>query len=414
MSAALRFRHLLALLALALASSACSTQVLETQMIWPDSPSSVPQCHSALGYYYLPRTLLSLQVMSDKASKEQKITAWGTETHADRNQAFCLDYLASAASIDNVTVQRTEEGMLTSINASVEDRTPAIVTALIQTAENFAIAGARTVAVPGQTDSLNIQFDPFVWEEMLLAKAELRRFNMCLYVEGFSFPTEGMTAAEVRAAANKWCSTDAHATRRYDPRGYTFATLPVPPEAMRAGILYRPMATHRVVILREKAGTWELYHNKRIEMPNASPVLAIGVQRAMFTTRKTTLLFNNGTLTDVALDKGSEAEGFVVIPLAVAKALVDIPAQIIQVRIADVQSHAALIQAQGSLVDATAKYAALVAATNGSAGAAPGRAGAIARSRGGSADFRNGQFVGGCLDGNGPPDVCKNLAGKSQ
>ena len=120
--------------------------------------------------------------------------------------------------IDNVTVQRTEEGLLTSINASVEDRTPAIVTALVQTAENFAVAGARTAPLPANR-LLNIQFDPFVWEDLMLAKAELRRFDMCLYVEGFSFPTDGMTAAQVRAAASKWCSTDAHATPRYDPRG---------------------------------------------------------------------------------------------------------------------------------------------------------------------------------------------------
>jgi hypothetical protein len=145
-------------------------------------------------------------------------------------------------------------------------------------------------------------------------------------------------------------------------------------------------------------------------MPNASPVLSIGVKRANFTKRQTTLVFDRGTLTDVAIDKGSEAEGFVVIPLAVAKAIVDIPAQIVQVRIADVQSHAALIQAQGNLVKATSDYAALVASVNGGTGAA-GRAGNV---RSGSSSFRNGQFVGGCLDGNGPPEVCKNLAGKSQ
>jgi hypothetical protein len=408
MRAALRFRHLMALVTLALVSSACS-QVLETQMIWPESPLSEPQCHSALGYYYLPKTLLSLQVNSDK-SKGTQAVIWGTETHADRNQAFCLDYLASAAAIDNVTVQRTEEGLLTNINASVEDRTPAIVTALVQTAENFAIA-ARAAPVPGQTDFLNIQFDPFVWEDLMLAKAELRRFDMCIYVEGFSFPTEGMTSAQVRAAASKWCSTDAHATPRYDPRGYTLASLPVPPEVMRAGILYRPMATHRIVILHQKSGVWELYQSKRVEMPNASPVLSIGVQRAMFTKRQTTLAFSNGTLTDVAVDKGSEAEGFVVIPLAVAKALADIPAQIIQVRIADVQSHAALIQAQGNLVNATAQYAALVAATNGNAGSTAGRAAAIA---GSGSEFRTGQFVGGCLNAGGDPTTCKGLAETSK
>lgn len=410
MMSRLLLRRLLALGSLLCVAPGCSTQVLETQMVWPDSPSGTPQCHSALGSYFLPKALVALEVTSDKSTQTQTVTNWGLEIHADREQAFCLDYLASAAAIDNVSVLRNEEGLLTGIHASVEDRTPAIVASLVQTAENLVIAGARSGAVPGQTDSLSIQFDPFAWEELMLAKAELRRFGMCLYVEGYSFSTEGMTAAQVRTAANRWCSTDAHATRRHDPRGYSFASLPVPPEAMHAGVLYRPMATYRLVILHLEAGGWELYQSKRLEMPNASPVLSIGVKRANFTKRQTTLVFDRGTLTDVAIDKGSEAEGFVVIPLAVAKAIVDIPAQIVQVRIADVQSHAALIQAQGNLVKATSDYAALVASVNGGTGAA-GRAGNV---RSGSSSFRNGQFVGGCLDGNGPPEVCKNLAGKSQ
>jgi hypothetical protein len=391
---------MVAFIAVALITAAC-TRVLETRMIWPDSPSSEPQCHSALGYYYLPRTLLSLQASSSKADGTQSVDMFATEVHADRNQAFCLDYLASAASIDNVTVLRNEEGLLRSVSASVEDRTPAIVTALVQTAENFAIA-ARSGVLPGQNDSLKIQFDPFVWEELILAKAELRRFDMCLYVEGFSFPTERMTAAQIHAAAGKWCSTDAHATPRYDPRLYTFATLPVPLEVMSTGILYRPKATHRVVILHRKSGVWELYQSKRIEMPNASPVLSIGVERAAFTKRGTALYFDDGTLTDVAIDKGSEAEGFVVIPLAVAKAIVDVPAQIIKFRIADVQSHAALIQAQGNLLTATAEYAKLIAAASGNSAASPG---ALPK----SVSVRDGQFVGACINAGADAATCRDL-----
>jgi hypothetical protein len=401
--------HILGSLVTCVLLVACSN-VIETR--WVDGPGSLssPACSSALGYYYLPKSLISLTAKADPTTTPAAITVTLSPTLttiADRElKFFCLDYLSSPVSKDAVTINRNENGLLESISANVVDRTPAIAAQLIQTAENLAIGAARGTAFPQQPDNLNVQFDPFSWRDLLLVKAALRRFGYCLYVEGYSFPTGGLTAAQVHAAANTWCSTDASVTAPYEHPLYKFANLSISPELMQQGVLYRPKTTHKIVILFKKDpksvnGTWDLYQTKLFEMPNATPVLAIGVERAMFATRITSINFTDGTLTDVAIDKDSEAVGFVQIPLVAAQAIVDIPGQIIKFRLADTQSHAALIQAQGNLLNAIASYNSAISQTATSA------AGATASLK--SATVRNGEFLGGCVNAGGGAASCLDL-----
>ena len=399
--------RLLRLAPLALLALTACGHVVETVAIRGEGPYTASACHSELGNYLLPKALLTVTATATastgttRADIEPNITVV-----ADGAQSFCLDYLGSPTSIDRVTVARDPKGLLLSISSNVQDRTPNIVNKLIQTGENLALGAARD-ATKGEdvTDSLALTFDPFTWSDLMLVKGGLRRFGFCLYVEGYSFPTEGLSAAEIRAAASKWCSTPAHAVEPYEHPMQQFASLPVPPEVMGAGVLYRPKTAHKIVMLRkadpEGSGPWELYLTRRFDLPNVSPVLAIGIERAAFTTRKTTVNFNQGTLTDVAVDKDSEVAGFVTIPLTLAKAIVDVPGQIIKLRLADTQGQAQLVQAQGNLIGALANYNALV---NGPAGG--GAAAGLPK----SAAFRDGQFVAGCVEGGGGPIVCNDLA----
>jgi hypothetical protein len=404
--------RLLKLLSACLLLVACSWRVVETLPMDPGDLSS-PPCDSALGYYFLPKALLSLNAQVDPSFSPPAMTATlspSITTVADRTQAFCLDYLSSPVSKDVVTVQRGDNFLLQSINSNVEDRTPQIATALIQTAENLAIGAARVAPLaPLPADKVDLQFDPFAWRDLILAKQALRRFGFCLYVEGYSFPTEGLSTAQILVAANKWCSTDPMRTPRYDNPLYSFAMAPVLPALMREGVLYRPKSTYNIVILTKTDGKssglpWQLYQTKRVEMPNASPILSIGINRALFTKRITTVHFSDGSLTDVAVDKDSEAVGFVQIPLVAVQAIVDVPGQIIKVRLADTQSHQALVEAQGNLLNAIASYQAAVTQNPGTA--SPG---GLPR----SANSRAGEFLGRCIDAYADPATCRRLLEES-
>jgi hypothetical protein len=390
-------------IALCLMAAGGCTRVVETAPLHETAYGYGPTCHSALGAYYLPRAVLNLTVQVEAESVPRR--TWMSEItptpSADRAQTFCLDYLAAATSEDIVTVERSPQGLLLGVSSQVTDKTPEIAQKIIEIGENLAIAGARQGVLEAQPgDKLTLQFDPFNWHELMAAKTALRRFGFCIYVEGHSFPVDGLDAAGLRIAGERWCA--AQHPPLYEHPATAFAALPVHPELMRTGILYRPNVGHKIVVLRKAdpggRGPWQLFQSKRVEMPNVSPVLSIGVERALFTHRKTYISFNHGVIADVTIDKGSELEGFVKIPLTLAKAIVDVPAQIIQIRIRDTQNQAALLRAQGDLINATVAYRMLV----------EGRSGTIGRS--GSPEARSGQFVGACVDGGGPPDVCNDLA----
>jgi hypothetical protein len=320
-------------------------------------------------------------------------------TVADRTQPLCLDYLGSLVSDDLVKVQRNQQGLLTSVNSSVQDKTPEIFEKLAQIGENLAIAGGRSGELRS-ADTLDVEFDPFIWEEMIRVKGALRRFGFCVYVEGYSFSVAGLAPEGISKAGERWCSTDN--PKQHDDSASYYASLPVPPEVMRTGILYRPNTSHKVVVLRRDdpggPGGWKLFQLARVNMSNMSPILSISVERAMFAKRDTDLTFSAGVLTDVSIKKTSELAGFVRIPLAIAKAVVDVPAQIVQFKIADTQNQTALVNAQGNLINALGQLKTAQEARSGSR----------------SVESRSGQFIGGCIDAGGPPETCNNLSRNSQ
>jgi hypothetical protein len=382
--------------------------VVETDAISPKALAyHMPSCRSAFGAYYLPRRILSLHATAGA----NQISLQGLDLPplmaADKRQPFCLDHLALPTSRDIVTVERdSATGLLLSISSDVEDRTPEIAKKLIATGENLAIAAARSGALQtvSEKDELHVDFDPFDWQELMMAKLALKRFGFCVYIEGEMFDS-APDAKSMFNAAGKWCSQD------YVPqttRWYTRSkTPPVPDDASVAGVLYRPNVPYKVVILRQSdpgRGPWTIYQTKRIEMPNVSPVMVVGVERAMFTKRETTLRFEQGVLTDVAVKKGSELEGFVEIPLAVAHAIVDVPAQIVQIRIADTTNQTVLLNAQMQLMDTISKLPEGVPIDR-SARLRNGRIGA----RGGANDLRAGRILGSCMDAGSTPEACRSV-----
>lgn len=391
-----------------LVAGACS-RVVETKDIAPvPALGYAKSCHSTLGSYFLPRALLQIKVEAGDKIVSDGLVATPIMV-ADREQTFCLDYLSLPTSEDIVTAKRDANGLLSVITSEVIDKTPEIARTLTAIGANIALQTGRgaqlTEARPG--DSVELEFDPFTWRELALANKALRRFGFCLYVEDYSFPKPRRSAARLDAVAQRWCERPWH----YRRPEVSLARLPVPSEVMKTGVLYRPNATHKIVILRKAdpgrrgARHWKLFQTKRVQVPNVSPVLSLGVDRAAFTSRKTTLKFNGGVLTDVQIEKGSELVGFVSIPLAVAKAVVDVPAQIVKLRIADTQNAGALLTAQSQLLDAIARHEEVLAGGGGGRSTVGGgRRRALIR----NTSYSTGLLIGGCRDAGGGP-ACDNL-----
>lgn len=377
-----------------LLSQGC-TQVVETIPLEPSAlPYSKTTCESAFGGYYLPRALIRVKAnAADAVTLATDNLDVALNVVGDKSQLFCLDYLSQANAQDLIAVQRDANGLLSSISTTAEDKTPEIAAKLIQTGEYLAIAAARSARPATSGDNVDLEFDPFNWDELVAVKRALKRFGFCLYIEGYSFHVPVYDPVAALTAGRTWCSNDNPAYPGVETD--EFSSLPVPLEVMRTGVLYRPNKTFKLVILRQtdpgSRGPWQIYQTKRVDMPNISPVLSIGVKRAVFATRKTTLNFNNGVLTDVAINKGSELVGFVSIPLALAKAIVDVPGQIVTLRITDTNNKTQLIAAQTQLIEAIASYKATAGATSNDG---TGRSASVAIRR-------SAEIYGACRDAGG-------------
>jgi hypothetical protein len=125
------------------------------------------------------------------------------------------------------------------------------------------------------------------------------------------------------------------------------------------GIFYRPRMPYPIhVYLRDnpRVPRWRLGISRVIEMENIAPLVAVGVDRTLFTQRKTTLLFEEGALSNVCIYKASEMQQAVQIPLQVVQSVVDLPAQIVTAKFNNTNNQKELLAAQDQLLKTQTSY----------------------------------------------------------
>jgi hypothetical protein len=176
-----------------------------------------------------------------------------------------------------------------------------------------------------------VEFDPFDALGTARANADLRKFGFCVALESFSFNSyrHGFGAYcnnPVRVATDMTAVSQLYQAERRgeDP--------PLPAQ----GIYYRPRAAYRALIFTntepDLPGKWKLGVMQNVSLENISPVIAVRIDRSTFAKRRMALVFDQGALVTVCLYKGSEALGFMDIPLEVVKTIVTIPIATMQVR----------------------------------------------------------------------------------
>ncbi len=279
-----------------------------------------------------------------------------TVRRADPALTVCLDYLASAFAHDRLTVIKqevnadgtlkdagtdatTSRQFLRSIIISATDRSVQIARNLIRAAF-IGLSGdptfgpERAGVIAGGTDPeilADLEFDPFDTRDAAEANDRLSRFGFCLVLEGFTFDRSSLTV-------DQYCSAPLKA-RDHPPR---IAELyiqksrePIPPNV--TGVLYRPLQTYMISVYRKDdprgRGRWNLSRRIDVALENMSPVISVGITRAIFARRNAYLSFKEGILESVCIAKSSEIENFVAIPFEIARSIVALPAQIVQVKV---------------------------------------------------------------------------------
>jgi hypothetical protein len=368
-----------------------------------------PGCQSALGSYALPKAFLEIQIGQAGAGSPPDIavaTAGGspvnTNRHPDPSLVFCLDYLASAFSDDNLQVikwplpggaqpaqnvaqttqntsaqvtqnvsqntqngaqnanssaissfisaQSSKEAFLGAVTFNVTDQTAYIIQALIRsgfiaasgnpqfTTRNAVFSASQIVA--------DLEYDPFDRVDSATVNDRLQKLGVCLVLETYTF--------DPRIGVDNYCDNPLRYGTR--PTLYTKAyqkAEETPANPHLPGLLYRPRYPYRLFIFRKldpKSGAhWKLQQITTVRLENISPVISLGVSRAVFAGKAMSFVFNEGALQTVCVAKTSEIQGFAQIPLQVAKSIVDLPASVMSVQIGNANSQAQLVQAEQQL-----------------------------------------------------------------
>jgi len=351
-------------LLLALAISGCAiadSTVVDLRI--PTAPGTVA-CNSALGSYALPKSYVRVVIGQEAGKRPDLVTSnaafkagdkfeFDIIRRADPALTICLDYLSSVFAHDEIDIEKqsvkpdgnsNNDGsskitsqFLRSIKVNATDRSVKIARNLIGAAF-VGLSGnpdfgnrSVTVANPNLQILADIEFDPFDTYAAAGANARLSRLGFCLVLEGFSFDRESLSV-------DQYCNSP-YRTRNHLPRAAELYALksrePIPPNT--PGVLYRPRQVFLISVYhkddRAGRGQWHLNRRVDVHLENLSPVISVGISRAMFARRNAALLFDAGTLRTVCIAKTSEIENFVAIPFEIARSLVALPTQIVQVKI---------------------------------------------------------------------------------
>ena len=192
------------------------------------------------------------------------------------------------------------------------------------------------------------EVDPFDEAEMAELNRTLGTFGFCLHLDPTGDPF-------VPKWSPRQCGiqpSDKEAPTNLPQVGQDV----LPPRPW--GVLYRPMMTHRLVVLQRPDPSlktaWQITHSRYIHLPNAAPTLAVEVDRAVFTKHQMKLTFDAGVLTNVEIEKGSELNALVTLPIKLAQIAVSIPADMVKIRLATATGQKELLEANQALIDSLA------------------------------------------------------------
>lgn len=174
-------------------------------------------------YYFLPKALVTIEGAPD--AKGNFLISSSASLVADRRYQYFLRWKPNAMSEDIITnLDVDSDGMLTSVNYSAEDKTPAVISDLVTTTINvMKIAGNLGRSLAAEKQPFRYTFDPFDGAETGKVRHELEeRQSLVLHVSPKPRSARNELARELDAGV-------LIAERASDPQG--------------GGVFYHPPTT---------------------------------------------------------------------------------------------------------------------------------------------------------------------------
>lgn len=269
--------------------------------------STASPANSNFHYYHLPKGMIKVSVTRTQQPGGRLVhNIVAAETVIpDPAHRYFFTYHANAFSDDRIDIQFSKDGFLKRIDTTMEDKTGAIVEAVVDAVAEVAKGAVGLRSLEGKEEQLFEEtIDPF-------DEAAMRRLNDVMQAigAGFEVALKPLHQAEETAAASEAVDPEI-ANRRF-------------------GVFCRPLEPYEFIV---KLGDQE--RRQLLMLPHHQTVHFVEIPYANFVTNKFTMEFNEkGYPLSIHVEKPSQALAIIELPLRVLKAILEIPAQLFQFRI---------------------------------------------------------------------------------
>lgn len=247
----------------------------------------------------------------------------------NKSEKFLLQYHPSIMARDEMNVKVGSDGLLTKVKMTADDKTDEVIIKLVDVATQLSksmLLGEAAAKGDGGTIIYDATFNPLTQSGQITQELAAR------------FPEAKLSVAvEEIGNAGKAYQAAFH-QRQTSERAFS-------------GVAFHPTIPYTLIC---KAGG-KVVNRELMLLPDPDEIHTLPVRRSAFVEKVNDLNFDHGMLTEVTVTKPSEALAFMEIPLAMAKAITDIPANLFQVKIDQTKNATSIAEQQQKLFDAQKK-----------------------------------------------------------
>jgi hypothetical protein len=300
-------------------------------------------------FYYLPGASLTITATAtvsvamdagniiQKASLMQCTLDTVTAVAPDTSRLIALKYNADIFSNDEVTIVTSAESLLQNVSSSVEDRLSHIIAtaagAPVEILTKSLVPELRAKSIEEEAPALLLTYETRTFTRVFTITPE-RSAKQEMTIE-WVIPITGQSISPMLVNASfKLKNTRELSEPCYPTESYSgFYTRPLKDQTLQV-LLAAPGSTAASNQFQTTPSTEFI-----CRMPDASVLLKIPLRRAAFVKKVQAPKFSNGILIENAINKPSELEAFLSIPIDIGKALLSIPAALLQFKITQIKRN---------------------------------------------------------------------------
>lgn len=290
-------------------------------------------------YYYLPESIIKIRATAKVAvvyNADSTLTGSSnlieqsfvitTEMIADTKDLLSLNYKPNALMADDIKYAVNAKGLLETVNITTEDRTADIISKLAESPQVILGASTDTNKAAGNIVKIKEFVSDFAIKASTISgTSQTVKWNLVILNElGIDDQPKAVPADFVLS------SPDVQTT---PPVLSTLINVSGSKNTEIEGILTRPIKNISLEIKSAISGiNFNSTLPSNVVVADVTKLIVIPVKRTAFVKRVNKIGIQDGIVLSNEINKPSSVEGFVSIPINIAKAIVSIPGQLVQFR----------------------------------------------------------------------------------